>query len=215
MNSQWTIFLCTHDAQVRARWRSALDADSEIVEIDSNENLRQRCRGDGSELILLHVELPGLGGESGVTEFAGTHADSRVLVLADRPEHRLGIAVLKYGARGFANTYIDPRLLAKAVAAVQGGEIWVGRKLMTSLIEAASRNSAPSGPTADIPALDQLTEREREIAVMIGNGANNKRIASDLGIAERTVKAHLGSIFEKTPARDRLQLALIVNGLPI
>jgi DNA-binding NarL/FixJ family response regulator len=60
--------------------------------------------------------------------------------------------------------------------------------------------------------LATLTRREQEVACAIANGASNKEIARQLGITERTVKAHTGSVFQKLKARDRLHLALMING---
>ncbi len=60
-----------------------------------------------------------------------------------------------------------------------------------------------------------LTEREREVAKAVAQGASNKEIARQLDITERTIKAHVGAILEKLGARDRLQLSLIVNGINI
>lgn len=57
-----------------------------------------------------------------------------------------------------------------------------------------------------------LTRREQEVASAVANGSSNKEIARQLGITERTVKAHTGSVFQKLNARDRLHLALMVNG---
>ncbi|MBV5337679.1 MAG: response regulator transcription factor [Deltaproteobacteria bacterium] len=57
-------------------------------------------------------------------------------------------------------------------------------------------------------ALAKLTEREREVAVLVAHGECNKEIARELNIAERTVKAHLSTVFEKLDVRDRLQLAI-------
>ena len=72
---------------------------------------------------------------------------------------------------------------------------------------AASRVDAECGVD-----LDALTAREREIALQVGVGCSNKVIAQRLGITERTVKAHLGSVFGKLGVKDRLQLALLVAG---
>ena len=69
---------------------------------------------------------------------------------------------------------------------------------------------------SEVPdGFDQLTEREYQVAMAVGKGLNNKEIASQLGLGERTVKAHLTTTFEKLHVRDRVQLALIVNRLPL
>jgi DNA-binding NarL/FixJ family response regulator len=60
--------------------------------------------------------------------------------------------------------------------------------------------------------LSMLTRREQEVARAVANGSSNKEVARQLGITERTVKAHIGAVFQKLNARDRLHLALIVNG---
>ena len=60
-----------------------------------------------------------------------------------------------------------------------------------------------------------LTEREREVAIAVAQGASNKEIARQLDITERTIKAHVGAILEKLGVRDRLQLSLIVNGIEV
>ena len=62
---------------------------------------------------------------------------------------------------------------------------------------------------------EQLTGRERMVAEQVGLGANNNEIATRLNISERTVKAHLSSIFQQLGIRDRVQLALVINNLPV
>lgn len=63
------------------------------------------------------------------------------------------------------------------------------------------------------PALDVLSQRERQVAEAASRGSTNKEIARTMGITERTVKAHLSAVFEKLDVRDRMQLSLLVNGV--
>ena len=72
----------------------------------------------------------------------------------------------------------------------------------------ASRN--PHGPE---PALEVLSQRERQVAEAASRGSTNKEIARTMGITERTVKAHLSAAFDKLGVRDRMQLSLLVNGV--
>jgi len=72
----------------------------------------------------------------------------------------------------------------------------------------AVRNSAPPEP-----ALDKLSQRERQVAEAVARGSTNKEIARVMAITERTVKAHLTASFEKLGVRDRMQLSLLVNGV--
>jgi DNA-binding NarL/FixJ family response regulator len=94
---------------------------------------------------------------------------------------------------------------------LQGG-LWIGESLMQRLLQGTARipMPAPVGAPSDWAAL--LTEREREVALAVAEGASNKEVARRLSITERTVKAHAGAIFEKLGVRDRLQLSLVVHG---
>jgi DNA-binding NarL/FixJ family response regulator len=110
---------------------------------------------------------------------------------------------------------IDPELLKKAVQMVHKGEIWVGRKFISQLLDAlvslTEKQRAKSIPKL-AESLERLTPREREIVELLGVGASNKEIANKLNVTEKTVKAHLTSIFRKLGVSDRLHLALFVNG---
>lgn len=135
-----------------------------------------------------------------------------MVALSRTPDEDEGLALLRAGARGYCNLYIDPRLLGKVVNAVQGGEVWVGRRLVDRLVELVAGTSPHRAGAAGLAALEVLTPREREIARLVGEGINNKLIARRLDITERTVKAHLGSVFAKLGVSGRLQLALLVTG---
>lgn len=98
---------------------------------------------------------------------------------------------------------------------VQKGEVWVGRKVISHLLDtlvALTEQERNRLLPRSEPALDVLTPREREIVGQIGNGASNKEIAHTLKVSEKTVKAHLTSVFRKLGVSDRLHLALYVNG---
>lgn len=103
-------------------------------------------------------------------------------------------------------------MLAKAVETVQLGEVWIGRRLIDRLVAMVGNAAAVRIDAECGVDLDVLTPREQEIALQVGGGCSNKVIAQRLGITERTVKAHLGSVFGKLGVQDRLQLALLVTG---
>lgn len=204
--------LCCADKNIRERWSQGIANSSKVCEVLSYSQLMCCLRDTTPELILLHLNLPGLDGFDGVLNLRMDQPDHRLFVLSNKPSDEEGLSLFKTGIRGYANTYIDPRLLAKAVEVVRSGEVWVGRRLMTRLIEQSGRSARRRGDVESRRLLGLLTEREREIALLVGRGASNKQIANKLDITERTVKAHISSIFEKIGAQDRLQLALLVNG---
>ena len=104
----------------------------------------------------------------------------------------------------------ETAVLRQAVDAVLLGELWIRRGLVPKLVDslAAEREDVMNGTTGRFAV---LTPREIEIARLIGQGASNKRIARQLSITERTVKAHLTMIFRKTGVEDRVKLALMVS----
>lgn len=138
----------------------------------------------------------------------------RTVVLADEPGDALTLEALSAGAAGCCNTHAAPEVLQQVAAVVGNGGLWVGQNLLQQLIGRTARILTSQNPASTGNALpDTLSERERQVAKLVANGASNKEIASQLSIAERTVKAHLTAIFDKTGARDRLQLSLKINGM--
>jgi len=113
--------------------------------------------------------------------------------------------------RGYANASMEGRLLQTAITTICSGDIWVARRIMQTLVnELLNDNTQDAGYMH--PSLSLLTERELEIAELVAEGSSNKIVATRLGITERTVKAHLTSAFNKTGARGRLDLSLMVKG---
>lgn len=140
---------------------------------------------------------------------------AKVVVLSDQPNDDEGMKALAAGAVGYCNAHADPAVLREVAQVVGHGGLWVGESLLTRLLTGVTARVAKLRPDGNsTPAsLDQLTEREREIALRVAAGQNNKEIARALDLAERTVKAHLTAAFGKLGARDRLHLSLIVNRL--
>ena len=145
----------------------------------------------------------------------------RVIALADRPDNEQALTLFSAGIRGYCNAHATAANLRQVASVVQAGGLWIGEALMQRLLAstqaAMSRMPATALPLdAANPAiadrLATLTRREQEVARAVAKGSSNKEIARQLGITERTVKAHTGSVFQKLKARDRLHLALIVNG---
>lgn len=134
------------------------------------------------------------------------------VVLSDQPSDEEALAAFAAGARGYCNTHAAAQLLVQIAAVVLQGGLWIGESLMKRLVSATGRLQSVA-PTAEGETWSKnLTDREKQVARTLANGASNKEIARALGITERTVKAHVGAIFEKLQVRDRLQLSLRVNG---
>lgn len=137
-------------------------------------------------------------------------------VLADQPDDDQALALFGAGIRAYCNAHSTAANLRQVAQVVLAGGLWIGPTLMNRLLVATSKALAATAPApgaaAPDPRLATLTQRELEVARLIAGGSSNKEVARSLAISERTVKAHAGAIFEKLGARDRLHLALIMNG---
>jgi two-component system nitrate/nitrite response regulator NarL len=144
----------------------------------------------------------------------------RLIVLASIPDNDDALALFSAGARGYCNAHATAANLKQVANAVQAGGLWIGEALMQRLVVAthgalsrkSSGRESENAPQSLSEKLYLLTARENEVAKTLANGASNKEIARILGITDRTVKAHVSAIFQKLGARDRLHLALIING---
>jgi two-component system, NarL family, nitrate/nitrite response regulator NarL len=199
----------------RAQWLQALQRIATVHEVVDRQTLELKMVALKPAILLLDLALLELRGRGGFAEIQTLSPSTKIILLTKSPTDNEGTAMLEAGARGYCSTDMDAVLLMKAVKMVQKGEVWVGRKVISHLLDILvalteqQRNRAL--PNAD-PSFDVLTPREKEIVQQIGGGSSNKEIAHQLNVSEKTVKAHLTSIFRKLGVSDRLHLALYVNG---
>ncbi len=145
---------------------------------------------------------------------------AHVIVLANQPDNEEALALFSAGARGYCNAHAAAANLRQVASVVQAGGLWIGEALMQRLL-ASTQTALSRMPATALPVnetlcvtgelLATLTRREQEVARTVANGSSNKEIARQMGITERTVKAHVGAVFQKLKARDRLHLALMVS----
>lgn len=133
----------------------------------------------------------------------------RVVVLSAVPGGTEGLRALDAGARGYCHLLAVPTLLREVAQVVGLGGLWVGPELLQRLV-AATRGLLQQGltPQAEPIDLSLLSVRELQVARAVARGHTNREVAEQLHISERTVKAHLGAVFEKLGVRDRVQLVL-------
>lgn len=137
-----------------------------------------------------------------------------VIAISDVPGDQQGLAALGTGVVGYCNGHAAPAVLRLVADTVRNGGLWVGQSLLSRLLAGISRAAARKFTPPELSAwASGLTEREIEVARAAASGLGNKEIANRLDITERTVKAHLGSVFDKLELRDRMHLTLLVNGI--
>jgi two-component system, NarL family, nitrate/nitrite response regulator NarL len=213
------IILASPSNSIRKRWQQALSGSCPIHEVDNQIDLRQALIVYKPAVLLLDSELIRHRGMRQLSSLCQTSPNTQTIFLSDNLTDKEGIAVLKAGARGYCAKMIAGALLKKAVCAVNKGEIWTGRRLVSLLIEglvASGRRPntvvVKDDQTIDSAAsLGSLSPRELDVASMISIGEQNKLISSHLSISEKTVKAHVTKIFKKLGVSSRTQLALFVR----
>ena len=143
-----------------------------------------------------------------------SHAESRVVVLSPVPYEAEGLRAINAGARGYCHLLAVPELLREVAQVVRLGGLWIGPDLVQRLMS-ATRILLDRGQAVQQADLSALSEREAQVARVVAAGKSNREVAEQLHISERTVKAHLGSVFEKLGVRDRVQLVLhLTQGMP-
>jgi two-component system nitrate/nitrite response regulator NarL len=164
---------------------------------------------------ILDPVLANRGAVQAVTELSSAGSHTRIIIVESPPlPDAEQVALFKLGVQGFCQRNITSELLQKAVDAVVNGELWMQRSLITRIIDDLTRDGSASATgefVSGAAAMGCLTPRELEVARMVHKGGNNKIIARKLDISERTVKAHLSSIFRKLNIENRLHLALFFH----
>lgn len=146
--------------------------------------------------------------EKQIDEFISRYHPEKLIVLANIPVLSEALMVLGKGARAYVNAYAGPDTLLQIADVVGNGGLWLGEDLMQLFVLNIAKNQQLDAGAVDKNWKDKVSAREIEIVEEVLKGASNKVIAKDLNISERTVKAHLTSIYEKLAVKDRLQLVL-------
>jgi len=157
------------------------------------------------DVILMDLVMPRLDGVSAMRELHRRSPHSRVVVLTSFLDDDRLLTALESGAAGYLLKNSQPAELARAVRAAHAGEAIIDPTAAARLVRALSDRPRPT-PGA---AFEHLTARERDVLRLIAGGRSNKRIALELGISEKTVKAHVGHVLAKLGVSDRTQAAVL------
>jgi DNA-binding NarL/FixJ family response regulator len=237
------ILLIDDQAIVREGLRMLLESHPGIIVVGEASDCRQAItlvKQAKPDVILLDLDLGNAGGHDCLEELATLSPESRVLVLTGLYDLDLHQAAISRGAMGLVRKLEAAEVLVKAIKKVYAGEVWLDGALMARLLEELwrerereSSNPAYSPPDSErrIPEapppqtiqvspeervkMASLTDREREVVTLIGEGLRNQQIADRLCISVITVRHHLSSIFSKLGVSDRFELAIYAyrNGL--
>jgi DNA-binding NarL/FixJ family response regulator len=219
MNTQH-LFLCANASRPSPRWLEAFPQGRKVDAATLNAQI-----ADGkttSYIVWLGTDNPQW--RQTLQQTTASHAGTRFVVVTGSPEPAEGLSALDAGAMGYTHSYALPELLREVAMVVDHGGLWAGPDLIKRLVASTSAALARLPEPAHGPgtvaqgyakAWATLSAREAQVASHVAQGKSNKEVADQLFVSERTIKAHLGSIFEKLGVRDRLQLALLVAAIPV
>lgn len=133
----------------------------------------------------------------------------RIMILSSVPDFMEAQRFLHLGAMGYGNAMMHESHLLSAYQALEEGKVWLHPDFITMMI--SQIRDQKSSTEKSLAVLDILSHREREVALMLGDGATHQEISNALNITVRTVKAHAGAIYHKLSVKDRLALSLLLH----
>ena len=204
------VLLADDQALVRAGFAALLDAQNDIEvagEASDGEEAVRLARELSPDIVLMDIRMPGLDGLQATRQIAGDErlGSLRVIILTTFELDEYVFEAVRAGASGFLVKHTEPVELVRAVRVVACGDALLSPSVTRRLIsEFATRAKAP--PPAD--SLSVLTERERELVGLVGQGLSNDQIAQQLVLSPATVKTHVNRSMMKLGARDRAHLVV-------
>ena len=198
------IVIADDDAPTRALLRTILSfaPTVEIVgEAADGAEAVAAAERHAPDVVLMDLVMPRLDGVGAMRELRLRLPATRVIVLTSFAEDDRLLPAIRAGAAGYLLKNVQPQELARAVRAAHDGEAMLDPSVAARLVEAIAQ------PPGEAPP-ERLTRREREVLDLIARGFSNKRIALELGIAEKTVKTHVGHVLAKLGVSDRTQAAV-------
>lgn len=214
-NDNARILIASSDSELSTRFTRILGLDNSVTCVATWPEAVGYINAAMHHVVILEPALARCGVVEAVAEISSASGETHIIIIDTPPLSETDqVALFKLGVHGFCHSDISAELLVKALETVVNGELWMQRSLITRIIDelTQSGSSARTGNSlSGGSVIDCLTPRELEVAHMVHKGGNNKSIARTLDISERTVKAHLSSIFRKLNIENRLHLALFFH----
>ena len=207
------ILLASSNKEILLRWEQGLSGFPATYIAHSLMSLTEKIVKLEPEVLFLDYELTGLKNQQSILELVNSRKETKIVIFSPELPDEIEWKLFKMGIKGCCLNTIQPEQIKRIVNVVLQGELWIRRTLtnqiLNELVKVTYEKNRIEQAVNDL--LENLTRREYEIAMLVGRGESNKRIAQQLTITERTVKAHLTEIFRKLHVSDRIKLALIMR----
>ncbi len=178
-----------------------MEDDLEVVGEAGNGETAVRLAGElQPDVILMDLRMPGMGGLAAIKQILGQWSEIAIVILTTYNEDDLMLRGLQAGARGFLLKDTGRQTLFHTIRAAARGETLLQPEVMARVMAHTGQTKRPSAsPTEPIV----LTKRELEVLTAVAHGDRSKEIAYQLGVTERTIKAHLTNIYNKLGVDSR------------
>jgi len=160
------------------------------------------------DVVLMDIRMPRMDGVAATKAIVEARLPVRVLILTTFDLDEYVVGALRAGASGFLAKDVPADDLVTAIRTVAAGEAVVAPRILKRLLDRFV-DRLPDPEATPAPAFDQLTEREREVLILVARGLSNAEIAKELSVSETTVKTHVGHVLTKLGLRDRVQAVVM------
>jgi DNA-binding NarL/FixJ family response regulator len=208
------VLLVDDDALVRAGLRIILSSaeDLDVVgEVDDGARAVAAVRELGPDVVLMDIRMAQMDGITATAALRRLDRPPQVIVLTTFQADEQVMSALRAGAAGFLVKDTPPAEIISAVRVVASGDAIVSPSVTRTLLSHLGDAQASDRRRAAAQRLGALTEREREVAAVIGSGASNAEVAAALFMSEATVKAHVSRLLTKLDVTNRVQIAIMVH----
>jgi len=179
-----------------------------VVEASDGAQALRMLESYAADVVLMDVRMAGMDGLTATERLTATGTGPKVVILTTFDLDEYVMRAIKAGASGFLLKDVPPEDMLHAIRTVHAGDGVIAPSSTKRLIEHLAQ-ILPDEQKAPPAVLDALTEREREVLVLMARGRSNTEIAAELYVAEATVKTHVGRVLAKLGARDRVQAVVI------
>jgi two-component system, NarL family, nitrate/nitrite response regulator NarL len=205
------ILMIDDHAVLRAGLRLIIESHRGMAVVGEAENRREALAAIANEtpdIILLDLDLGDENGLDLLPDLIASVRDARIILLTGLRDPEIQRRAILLGAMGLVSKQKAAETVIRAIQKVYAGEVWLDRAMIASILN--DRVNPAVSPDQSVKALQiaKLTEREREVILLIGEGIKNRQIAERMYISEATVRHHLTSIFAKLGVADRFELVI-------